>query len=117
DELIHALGSVARGGVYFDPGLAARALARQMKSVTSSREPSGADLSEREKEVLSLLAWDYSNKEIADQLKLSIKTIETYKARVSEKLQLRSRTELVRYALRQGWLSEERSPVRKPKRS
>jgi DNA-binding NarL/FixJ family response regulator len=115
DELIHALGSVARGGVYFDPDLAARALARQLKSVASSREPSSADLSEREKEVLSLLAWGYSNKEIANQLKLSIKTIETYKARVSEKLQLRSRTELVRYALRKGWLSEERSTVPKPK--
>jgi DNA-binding NarL/FixJ family response regulator len=115
EELIHALGSVARGGVYFDPGLAAKALARQMKSATLPRDSAAADLSEREKEVLSLLAWGYSNKEIADQLKLSIKTVETYKARVSEKLQLRTRTEMVRYALRQGWLSEERSPGSNPK--
>ena len=63
-------------------------------------------MSEREKEVLTLLAWGYSNKEIAANLGLSTKTVETYRARISEKLGLRSRTEIVRYALRQGWLNE-----------
>jgi DNA-binding NarL/FixJ family response regulator len=70
------------------------------------------DLSEREREVLILLAWGNSNKEIAGELDLSTKTVETYRVRISEKLGLRSRTELVRYALRQGWLSEANPSVR-----
>ncbi len=112
EELIRALRAVARGEAYYEPSLAARALARQMKPATSTEEPSSAELSQREKEVLSLLAWGYSNKEIAGNLKLSIKTVETYKARLSEKLHLRTRTEMVRYALRQGWLNEEHPPRR-----
>lgn len=63
-------------------------------------------LSDREKEVLRLIALGYSNKEIAGQLGLSAKTIETYKARLIEKLGLSSRAELVRYALNQGWLQD-----------
>ena len=53
-----------------------------------------------------LLAWGYSNKEIAGELNLSVKTVETYKVRIREKLRLRSRTEMVQYAFRQGWLNE-----------
>jgi two-component system response regulator NreC len=67
-------------------------------------------LSEREKEVLSLLAWGYSNKEAADKLNVSVKTVETYRVRIAEKLGLRSRTELVKYALRQGWLHDAEAP-------
>jgi DNA-binding NarL/FixJ family response regulator len=68
-------------------------------------------LSEREKEVLIMLAWGYSNKEIAGQLSLSVKTVETYKLRIGEKLGLHSRTETVLYALRQGWLNETYSSL------
>ena len=64
------------------------------------------ELSEREQEVLVMLAWGYSNKEIAAKLNLSVKTVETYKVRIGEKLGFRSRTEMVQYALRQGWLNE-----------
>ena len=53
-----------------------------------------------------MLAWGYSNKEIAGQFKLSVKTVETYKLRIGEKIGLRSRTKMVQYALRQGWLNE-----------
>ncbi len=56
--------------------------------------------------MLILVAWGYSNKEIAGDLDLSIKTVETYRVRISEKLDLRSRAEIVQYALRQGWLNE-----------
>jgi DNA-binding NarL/FixJ family response regulator len=108
EELIVAIGTVARGGVYYEPSLAGRALARQIKGTSAGREPLPAELSTREKEVLSRLAWGYSNKEIAADLGLSVKTVETYKVRVGEKLGLRSRTDMVRYALRQGWLSESR---------
>jgi two-component system response regulator NreC len=69
-------------------------------------------LSDREKEVLILLAWGYSNKETAADLGLSVKTVETYRVRISEKLRLRSRTEIVQYALRQGWLNEASPSVR-----
>jgi DNA-binding NarL/FixJ family response regulator len=104
DELVKAIGLVAKGGVYFEPTLASKALAKQMTGGKS--EVRAVELSEREKEVLVMLAWGYSNKEIAGHLTLSIKTVETYKVRIGEKLGLRSRTEMVQYALRQGWLNE-----------
>jgi len=104
DELVKAIGLVSKGGVYFEAALASKALARQM---TGGKNETGAvELSEREKEVLVMLAWGYSNKEIAGQLSLSVKTVETYKVRIGEKLGLRSRTEMVQHALRQGWLNE-----------
>ena len=105
DELVKAIGTVAKGGVYFEAALASKALAKQM---TGGKGETGVvELSDREKEVLVMLAWGYSNKEIAAQLALSVKTVETYKVRIGEKLGLHSRTQMVQYALRQGWLSEE----------
>ena len=70
-----------------------------------------SDLSDREREVLMRIARGFSNKEIAAELELSVKTVETYKARVAEKLGLRSRVAIVRYAAEQGWLNraDERS--------
>jgi len=62
--------------------------------------------------VLILVAWGYSNKEIAGDLELSVKTVETYRLRINEKLALRSRTEIVQFALRQGWLNEAYPLVR-----
>ena len=105
DELVKAIGAVAKGGVYFEATLASKALARQMTSGKS--ETGAAELSEREKEVLVMLAWGYTNKEIAAQLTLSVKTVETYKVRIGEKLGLRSRTQMVQHSLRQGWLNED----------
>ena len=106
DELVKAIEAVARGEVYYEATLASKALARQM---AGSRSETGVvELSDREKEVLTMLAWGYSNKEIGRKLNLSVKTVETYKVRVGEKLGLRSRTAMVQYALRQGWLD---SPV------
>jgi DNA-binding NarL/FixJ family response regulator len=107
DELVKAIGVVSEGGVYFEPALASKALARQLSG--GKTEAGAVELSEREKEVLVSLAWGYSNKEIAGQLGLSVKTVETYKVRIGEKLGLRSRTKMVQYALRQGWLDESRS--------
>ena len=106
DDLIHAIRTVAKGGLHFDPTLANKALTGQRAEAPGKAGLHAGDLSEREKEVLILLAWGYSNKEIARDLGLSIKTIETYRMRISEKLSLRSRTEIVQYALRQGWLNE-----------
>ena len=56
--------------------------------------------------MLILLAWGYTNKEIAGDLDLSTKTVETYRLRINEKLRFRSRAEIVRYALQKGWLNE-----------
>jgi DNA-binding NarL/FixJ family response regulator len=62
-------------------------------------------LSEREQRVLQMIAQGYSNKEIGAQLELSVKTIETYKARSMDKLRLRSRVDIVRHAQKTGWLN------------
>ena len=56
--------------------------------------------------MLIQLAWGYSNKEIAAKLRISVKTVETYKVRIGEKLGLHSRSEIVQYAMRQGWMNE-----------
>ncbi|MGO8931346.1 MAG: response regulator [Limisphaerales bacterium] len=106
DELIAAIRIVARGGLHFDPTVASKALTGRVREFSGKGGPRAGDLSEREKEVLILVAWGYSNKEIAGDLDLSVKTVETYRVRISEKLALRSRTEIVQYALRQGWLNE-----------
>lgn len=107
DELIYALRMVAAGGTYIDPSMASKmvdSFVREQSPTVAS--PAGA-LSEREANVLRLLAWGYSNKEIAARLDISVKTVETYKTRLMEKLSLGSRPEIVRYALRQGWMREE----------
>jgi len=67
-------------------------------------------LAEREMQVLRLIAWGQSNKEIAAQLGLSVKTIESYKASALDKLQLRSRTDILRYALANDWLTDDSEP-------
>jgi two-component system, NarL family, response regulator NreC len=106
DELIQAIRTVAGGGLYFDASVASKALAGQVTDIAARTDPHLGELSPREKEVLTLVAWGRSNKEIALQLALSIKTVETYRVRIGEKLGCRSRTEMVQYALRQGWLNE-----------
>ena len=103
DELMRAIREVARGGVYLDPHLAGEVVAGYL-GPTASATRSKSSLTEREAEVVRLVARGYINREIAEQLDLSVKTIEVHKARALEKLDLRSRADLVRYALEQGWL-------------
>jgi DNA-binding NarL/FixJ family response regulator len=104
DDLIQAIRLVAAGGVYLDPALAGHVVARYVRVPAAASALRGADLSERETEVVQGIAHGYSNKEIAAQLTLSVKTVETYRARAMEKLGLESRAALVRYALERGWL-------------
>lgn len=106
EELINAIRAVAAGGVYLDPTLAGKVVGGYVGSRRLKGTPQGQDLSEREAEVLRLVAWGYTNKEIASYLTISVKTVETHKGNILEKLDLRSRVEMVRYALRQGWLRE-----------
>ena len=100
-ELLSAIRGVHRGRTVLDPELAASALQN-----TLGRQPAGglaaAPLSPREREVLDLIAQGYTNQQIADRFGLSVKTIETHRSRLVEKLGLRSRAELVRYALDSG---------------
>jgi DNA-binding NarL/FixJ family response regulator len=110
DELLHALTTVAGGGLHFEPSLAAKALARQVSAVSAAPGAGPDVLSQREREVLIQVASGFSNKEIAAELRLSIKTIETYKVRIAEKLGLRSRAEIVQFALRHGWLNARQQP-------
>jgi two-component system response regulator NreC len=93
-ELVEAVRRAAAGEGYLNPRLGARLAA----------QPSGPpdDLSEREVEVLRLVALGYTNVEIAEQLFLSVRTVETHRAHILQKLQLVSRSELVRYAIQRG---------------
>jgi DNA-binding NarL/FixJ family response regulator len=104
EELIHAIRTVAAGGVYLDPALAGKVVGSFVRPPAGKGVPEGGDLSDREAEVVRLIAAGYSNKEIATRLSLSVKTVETYKARSMEKLGMESRADLVRYALQRGWL-------------
>jgi two-component system response regulator NreC len=106
EELIRAIRTVATGGVYLDPSLAGKVVGGFVRKPAGKGTPEGEELSEREEEVVRLTAAGYSNKEIAGQLDLSVKTVETYKARSLEKLGLHSRSDLVRYALERGWLQD-----------
>jgi DNA-binding NarL/FixJ family response regulator len=106
DDLIHAIRTVARGGTYLDPSLAGKVLGGLMGRPTQTGGAPGESLSDREEEVLRLIARGFTNREIGGQLDVSVKTVETHKARAMEKLGLDSRAGIVAYAIRRGWLSE-----------
>ncbi len=102
EELIQALHAVAAEGVYLDPIVTAKLVGAPKASPEARAD--GGTLSDREAKVLRLIALGYANKEIATQLELSVKTVETFKTRSMEKLGLRSRVDIVRHALNRGWL-------------
>ena len=107
-ELLQAIRAIGAGGSYLDPAVAGRVIGdygRRRQPVTTVA--GAGTLSSREEEVLRLIAWGYSNKEIAARLDLSVKTVETHKANAMHKLQMRSRIDIVRFALLQGWLEDK----------
>lgn len=111
DALINAIRVVAKGGTYVEPQLAGALLQRTFgRTPAEAAGESTPMLSAREEEVLRSIAWGRSNKEIAAELGLSIKTVESYKAVALEKLQLRNRSDIVRYAVSRGWLSADSAP-------
>jgi DNA-binding NarL/FixJ family response regulator len=103
DELVHAIEMIANGGVYVDPRIAGKLI--PVSHSGGGRADAQTELSARESEVMRLIAQGFSNKEISVQLGVSVKTIETYKARSMDKLGLRSRVDIVRMAAMRGWLS------------
>jgi DNA-binding NarL/FixJ family response regulator len=102
-ELLQAIRAAAAGGQYLDSTVTARMTARLLGRADRSSKPL-VDLSDRESAVLRLIAAGYSNKEIAAQLSLSVKTVEAHKANAMRKLGLRGRIDIVKYAVLQGWL-------------
>ena len=109
-ELISAIRAVARGEVYIHPAMIRSLLDGMIPAAAAAGVSAAADewdsLSEREREVLRLVALGHTAAEIAQQLALSVKTIETYRSRGMEKLGLRSRAALVKYALERGLLDD-----------
>jgi DNA-binding NarL/FixJ family response regulator len=103
-ELLGAIRAAAGGGQYLDSTLTARVTAGFLGRDAKGAGKPGAVVSDRESEVLRLIASGYSNKEIAASLSLSVKTVEAHKANGMRKLGLTSRIDIVKYAVLQGWL-------------
>jgi two-component system response regulator NreC len=102
-EVVAAVREVARGGSYVHPALGARlAVAEAVAAQKAAEDP----LSDREREVLRLLALGHTNQEIANLLYISVRTAETHRAHIMQKLRLQTRAELVRHALASGLLDE-----------
>jgi two-component system, NarL family, response regulator NreC len=100
-EVVAAIREVAGGSSYVHPAVGAKLVAAETAEARRAQED---PLSDREREVLRLLALGHTNQEIAAQLYISVRTAETHRAHIMQKLRLSSRAELVRYALEQGGL-------------
>jgi two-component system, NarL family, response regulator NreC len=105
-ELIRAIKTVSEGKNYLDPILMNKVFGNYAERSATLRGSGREDLSPRELEVLRLIAWGYTNKEIAHRHKVSVKTVETQKAVAMRKLDMHSRIDIVRYAILQGWLQD-----------
>jgi two-component system response regulator NreC len=105
-ELLAAVRAVARGELYIHPSMTRSLLEDLLPAAASAAHDPWEELSEREQQVIRRVAMGFTNREIAGQLHLSVKTVETYRARAMEKLGLQSRAQLVEYAMRRGLLGE-----------
>lgn len=106
-ELINAIRTVAEGNAYLDPALTRKVMGGYVNRASSLRGENKGDLTDRENEVLRLISFGYSNKEIGVQLDLSVKTIEAHKSNAMRKLGISSRIDIVKYAILQGWLQDD----------
>lgn len=106
DELVGAIQAVAKGEAYLYPSATKKLMSEFMnrKSIEPADDTAYMSLSEREKEVLGWLAKGYANKEIAQNLFISVKTVEAHKSNIMEKLSLKTRPELIKFALQKGLL-------------
>lgn len=103
-NLLLAIRTAMLGGLYLDP-----ATARDMSAPVDEPKADPApedELTNREREVLRMVALGFSNKEIAHKASVSVKSVETYKARATEKLKLYSRAQIVNFAMKKGWLNQ-----------
>lgn len=107
EELIRAILAVAAGQAYLDPAITERAVTQLRESGHVGRRVSPqANLTAREADVLRLIALGYINKEVAARLNLSIKTVEAHKSNAMNKMGMKSRVDIVRYAMLQDWLKD-----------
>ncbi len=105
ENLVQAIRAVVVGGLYIDPAIVGRVFeSKQVNKRLLARKGAAPALTDREADVLKMASLGFTNKEIASRLDVGVKSIETYKARGLEKLGLKTRAELVRYASGQGWL-------------
>jgi DNA-binding NarL/FixJ family response regulator len=105
-ELVNAIRVVGGGKSYLDPALTEKVMGGYLRQETALSNSQKVEISARESEVLRLIAWGHSNKEIAARLDLSVKTIEAHKANAMSKLGISSRIDIVRYAILQNWLQD-----------
>jgi len=104
-ELLRAIRAVAAGGIYLDPAVRPRVADGLLDGRRDRREPvPEASITERESEVLRLVAVGHSNKDIAERLAISVKTVELHKANAMRKLGLSGRVDVIRYGALLGWL-------------
>lgn len=104
-ELIRAIRTVAEGNSYLDPLITNKVMG-SYAGRSGLRGENKAELTNREEETLRMIALGYTNKEIAERMSISVKTVEAHKTNAMRKKDMRSRIDIVRYAILQGWLQE-----------
>jgi two-component system, NarL family, response regulator NreC len=106
-ELLNAIRAIAAGGNYLDPSITGKVFGSYAgKSERRRGETKGAGLTDRESDILRQIALGYSNNEIGGRLDISVKTVEAHKANALRKLDMRTRIDIVRYAILQGWMQD-----------
>ena len=103
DALLTAIRTALSGGTWLDPAVAGKVF----DATAPVRGAGTGELTPREREVVTMVAWGHTNKEIAAVLGITVKTVETHKMNAMEKLEIGSRADLVRYAMGQGWLERQ----------
>jgi DNA-binding NarL/FixJ family response regulator len=103
ETLLDAIRTVARGGTYLDSALAPK-IAQSLSRRSSSSKSAARSLTYREQQVVTMVVQGYTNKETSASLGITVKTVESHKAKIMQKLGINSRAELVRFAILQGWL-------------
>lgn len=106
NDLMNAIRTIYQGNAYLCPGIT-KTLIHEFVQKPSHGSKDATALTVREQNFLSLMALGYSNKEIAEELSVSVKTVESYRAKIMDKLNLKTRHELVRYAFKKGLMDLE----------
>ena len=104
ETLIEAIRTVAHGGMYFDPAVAGKVTETFASRRSASSSPDRHSLTSREQQIVTMVAHGYTNKEIASSLGITVKTVESHKTRIMQKLGITSRAGLVRFVILQWWL-------------
>ena len=106
NELINAIRTIGEGNAYIDPSLTRKVMGGYVTKAESLRGDGKGELTDRESEVLRLISFGYSNKEIGSRLDVSVKTVEAHKANAMRKLGITSRIDIVKYAILRDWLQD-----------